>query len=111
MFAGVRESLRVELYKEEEDGVNPGSCCEQIISCCRRTASKMGNFYKGPQDCLCGRSFEQIIAAMFFIYDIYTDYEYIITVPIVNNVMLGFMISTLVIPLVVSFVFAFILPL
>ena len=62
----------------------------------------MGNFYKGPQDWFCGRSLQQIVAAMFFIYDIYTDFEYLATVPIVNNVMLGCMIATLVLPFVLS---------
>ena len=40
-------------------------------------------------------------------YDIYTDFEYLVTVPIVNNVFLGFMIATLVLPFVFSFLLGF----
>lgn len=58
-------------------------------------------YYRGL---FCGRSLAQIVSAGFNAYDVYTDYNYLLTVPIYGNVLYGFLIGTLLLPLLLSMI-------
>ena len=84
---------------EENDGEQKSCLCE--------TWSKMMSYYKDPLPCLYNRSIKQIIQALFAFYDVYTDFEYLLTVPIFSGWIIGFMIASLMAPFFISLYMAY----
>ena len=94
-----KEELNAKKY-EEEDGEAPGDCCGSVAHYYSCVTNRMNWIYHHGH-CF-GRSMAQFVSAAFMAYDIYADYEYLITVPIYGNVLHGLLITSLALPLLLS---------
>ena len=93
------EMKQVDIMPEQEQA-EPD---KRRVSCARRVRVKFMELYTAPWCCLCGRSVKQVMLFAFHFYDLFTDIQYLVTIPLFEIGMFWGMIASLILPLLLCY--------